>query len=109
LVTNRYNVSIAVHRSLTSLVSWDAVSENEIKLTYAIPSHPKSSQSSCDITITLLFLPNTRRLAAARVDGLGPNVDISEIVDYHVQSDDVRGLIAASVSAARDAMATGRW
>jgi hypothetical protein len=107
---NRYNVSLAVHRSLTSLVSWESVSENEIKLTYGIPTHSKLSRtpkSVCDITITLLFLPNTRRLAAARVDGLSPNVDISEIVDYHVQSDDVRGLIAASLAAARDAQASG--
>src|ERR1700722_8894724 len=94
----RYTAALAIHQSITSLLSSHAVSENELRLTYLIP-HPVLQPT--ELIITLLFLPNTRRLAAAQVTGLRPDIDVGELVDSHVQVDDVQGLIAAILALAR--------
>jgi len=72
-----YTASLAIHQSIASLVSFDSVSENELRLTYLIDddhSHLHTS-SRLEPTITLLFTPNTRQLAAATVTGLPPDID----------------------------------
>lgn len=47
----------------------------------------------------MLFVPNTRRLADAHIEGL--RTEVGDIVDAHVQANDVPGLIAAILARAR--------
>lgn len=98
MVWCRYTSSLALHRSLLSLTSSHSASENELRLTYAL-----SPPEDREITLTLIFLPNTRQLAAANVDGLPPGTDVAELVDTHVQRNDVPGLVAAIVARGRAA------
>lgn len=84
---------------MIEMVSAKAVSENELHLAYRVG--PKGRE----VLITLLFQPNTQQLAAARIDGLGTDeyedIDLEEVVDAHVQVNDVRGLVAAVLARAR--------
>ncbi|KII94143.1 hypothetical protein PLICRDRAFT_50127 [Plicaturopsis crispa FD-325 SS-3] len=96
-----YTSSLALHRSLLSLTSSHSASENELRLTYALS--PPHAPDDREITLTLIFLPNTRQLAAANVDGLPPGTDVAELVDTHVQRNDVPGLVAAIVARGRAA------
>jgi hypothetical protein len=91
--------SLAIHQSLASLLSSHSVSENELRLTYRIPASAQRPPS--ELTLTLIFLPNTRQLAAAHVTGFDTDIDISEIVDSHVHVDDAPGLVAAILARAR--------
>lgn len=66
-------------------------------LTYLVPRSPTST-----VTITLVFVPNTRQLASAEVEGEGiEGVDVAEVVDSHVLTNDVSGLVAAVMARAR--------
>lgn len=51
------------------------------------------------MAIALLFVPNTRGLADAQVEGL--DTDSGDVVAAHVQANDVSGLIAALLAKAR--------
>lgn len=53
-----------------------------------------------EVCITLLFIPNTRRLAEARVEGVEEHV-IGDVVDAHVMENDVSGLVWAVLARAR--------
>jgi len=53
-----------------------------------------------ELTITLLFIPNTRQLAEAQVQGVD-DIDVAEVVDSHVLMNDVPGLVAAVLARAR--------
>lgn len=105
MVWCRYTSSLALHRSLLSLTSSHSASENELRLTYALSPPDALSPPPADreITLTLIFLPNTRQLAAANVDGLPPGTDVAELVDTLVQRNDVPGLVAAIVARGRAA------
>lgn len=82
----RFSASLDLHRSIMSLVSSDSPSENSLVLTYSIPPR--------EVIITLVFIPNTRQLASAQVDGVD-EMDVAEVVDSHVLRNDVSGLVAA--------------
>lgn len=88
---------MTIHRSIHNLHESHSASENELRLKYKIePSHR--------ITITLIFAPDTRQLAAATVDGLEElGVETGDVVDAHVQINDVHGLVAAILARARHA------
>ncbi|KAI0071775.1 hypothetical protein K474DRAFT_1668617 [Panus rudis PR-1116 ss-1] len=88
-----FTASLKLHQNLFSLESHHAPSENELHLTYSMDTPPHR------LKIVLLFVPNTRRLADAQVEGL--DMDIAEVVGSHVQSNDVPGLIAALLALAR--------
>ena len=79
-------------------------SENELWVTYNVASSP--SDNPILIMISLIFAPDTRHLAAAEVTGLnGLGVDVGEVIDKHIQTNDVRGLIADVLSHVRVSLA----
>ncbi|KAI0761106.1 hypothetical protein BC629DRAFT_1546313 [Irpex lacteus] len=95
-----YSASLTLSKSLHFLKSYTSPSENELHLSYAIPSST-GGRAAHDISITLLFLPNTRQLADARIAGLPSNSDMSDVIGARIQSNDVPGLIAAVLARAR--------
>lgn len=106
----RYTASLALHRSLFSLVSTKSIAENELELTYEVPrsttgSSPRSQLSkSVTFTLTLLFHPNTRTLADASVvspDAGVSGLNLSDLIGSHVQSNDVLGLVRGITSRVR--------
>jgi len=94
-----FTASLALHRSLHSLESFRSVSENELHLTYSITPTSGPETRRRPIRIVLLFVPNTRQLADAQIEGL--KEDVGDIVGAHVQANDVLGLLAAVLSRAR--------
>jgi hypothetical protein len=70
-----------------------SISENELVLSYAIdpPNGSAKTKGERVVVVVLLFLPNTRQLADARIEGL--EVDMTNVVDSYVQANDVPGLI----------------
>ena len=56
----RYQAAVSLHKSLMSLDKFETPSENELQLTYSLPKSRKA-------TIALVFLPNTRKIAEARL------------------------------------------
>ena len=72
-------------------------------LSYAIDPLAKTKNPRI-VTITLLFLPNTRQLADVRIEGLD-ELDMTNVVDSHVQANDVPGLIWNIVTRARQTLA----
>ncbi|TFK37978.1 hypothetical protein BDQ12DRAFT_698888 [Crucibulum laeve] len=93
-----YTASLTLHRSIHNLHESHVVSGNELRLDYSIPSSSTTEAPPLNITITLIFAPDTRKLAAANVEGLD---DIDELIDSHVQLGDVHGLVAVVLSTAR--------
>ncbi len=98
----RYSASLALHRSLFSLHESKLLAENELALTYNIEQRRK--RKPCTITVTLLFHPNTRRIADATIsssDALVSEMNFADLVGSHVQSNDVLGLIRAIMARVR--------
>ncbi|KAF9236670.1 hypothetical protein BU15DRAFT_63837 [Melanogaster broomeanus] len=94
--------SLTIHRSLLSLKSSHAESENELRLTYSIdPPASSPSSSSKDLVLTLLFIPNTRQLASADVSLGGVVLDLGDVIDAHVQANDISGLVWAILARVR--------
>ncbi|KAI0319857.1 hypothetical protein OF83DRAFT_1108171 [Amylostereum chailletii] len=100
-----YTASLALHRSLLSMESSHSVSENELRLAYAVehPQSPGTKSKPRIVTVVLLFLPNTRQLADARVEGMD-SVDMSSVISAYVQANDVPGLLWAIMGRARQAL-----
>ena len=71
-------------------------SENELQLIYRITSTPEMRE----LKVKLLFVPNTWELADAEITGI--DEDLSYLVDRHVRSNDVPGLLLALLVRARD-------
>lgn len=98
----RFTASLALHRMLFSLVSHKIVAENEIQLTYSV-----STQTPSDITITLLFQPNTRCLADASISSPDPSLaglNLADLIGSHVHSNDVLGLVRGILARARNSL-----
>lgn len=101
----RFSGSLALHRSISSLEDSHSESENELRLTYKLDMPPPTP--SHRIIITLIFEPDTKRLATAEMTGLEElGVDVGDVVDAHVQVNDVHGLVAAILASARAAVST---
>ncbi|KAF9524662.1 hypothetical protein CPB83DRAFT_797617 [Crepidotus variabilis] len=99
-----YTASIALHSSISNLEESHSSSENELRLTYKLDS--TSSSPPHRIGITLLFAPDTRQLADAQIIGLEElGAEIGDLIDAHVQVDDVHGLVAGILMRARAALA----
>ncbi|KAH9940819.1 uncharacterized protein BXZ73DRAFT_42544 [Epithele typhae] len=96
-VADRYTAALRLHRSLMSLEETHAESENELHLTYGVV--PQEGGERRRIAVKLLFVPNTRQLADAQVEGLSE--DAGDVVGAHIQANDVPGLIAALLARAR--------
>lgn len=93
LVGIRFQASLALHRRLFRHVSYTSPSENELHITCIAQSSPRI------VIIMMIFVPNTRRLADAHVEGL--ETEAGDVVDAYVQANDVHGLIAAILARAR--------
>ncbi|KAG1862932.1 hypothetical protein C8R48DRAFT_708988 [Suillus tomentosus] len=87
-----FSTTTLTYHALVSLLSAHSESDNELRLTYRV--HER------EVCITLLFIPNTRRLAEARVEGVEEHV-IGDVVDAHVMENDVSGLVWAVLARAR--------
>ncbi|KAG1862971.1 hypothetical protein C8R48DRAFT_762064 [Suillus tomentosus] len=70
-----FSTTTLTYHALVSLLSAHSESNNELRLTYRV--HER------EVCITLLFIPNTRRLAEARAEGVEEHV-IGDVVDAHV-------------------------
>lgn len=99
---HRYTASLALHRSISNLDESHSVSENELQLTYKVDLPPPSPPHR--VTISLIFAPDTRQLAAVQASGFQElGVETADVIDAHVQVDDPHGLIAALLARARAA------
>ncbi|KAG2119826.1 uncharacterized protein F5147DRAFT_665502, partial [Suillus discolor] len=87
-----FSITTLTYHALVSLLSAHSESDNELRLTYRV--HER------EVCITLPFIPNTRRLAEARVEGVEEHV-IGDVVDAHVMENDVSGLVSAVLVRAR--------
>ncbi|KAG6902153.1 hypothetical protein C0995_003627 [Termitomyces sp. Mi166 len=96
-----YTASTKLHRSMVDLQESKAVSENELRYTYGIDSLVEGEPPH-RITITLIFAPDTGKLAAVQTEGLEElGVDVGDLIEAHIQVDDVQGVIAAILGRAR--------
>ncbi|KAL0569000.1 hypothetical protein V5O48_012969 [Marasmius crinis-equi] len=94
-----FTASLALHRSMQSLENMEMISQNEIRLRYRI-DNPRVQGAL--VTITLIFVPDSRQLAAADVVGLDElGVDPGDVVEAHIQMNNVQGLLSAILSRAR--------
>ncbi|KAG6335230.1 hypothetical protein ID866_3856 [Astraeus odoratus] len=84
--------------SLLSLKSSHAESDNELRLTYYIES---PSNGPKELVLTLLFIPNTRQLASASVLYDGADLDLGDVIDAHIQANDIPGLVWAVLARVR--------
>ena len=89
--------ALALHRSLLSLETAHSESENELHLSYNVVTRDTATRRQ--IFLKLLFVPNSRQLADAQVEGL--EEDVGDVIGAHIQANDVPGLIAAVLSRAR--------
>ncbi|KAJ7174265.1 hypothetical protein C8R46DRAFT_1174704 [Mycena filopes] len=93
---DQHMASLALHKSVLNIHDSESVSENERRLTYTVRRR--------QITITLIFQPNTKQLATASVDGLDElGIDVAELLDSHIHTNDAHGLVAAILAMARAA------
>ncbi|KAJ7087338.1 hypothetical protein B0H15DRAFT_950214 [Mycena belliarum] len=93
---DQHMAALALNRSVLDIHDYQSVSENEVRITYLVRRR--------QISITLIFVPNTKHLAAASVSGMDTfGLDVAEVVDLHIHNGDARGLIAAVLALARAA------
>ncbi|KAJ4469578.1 hypothetical protein J3R30DRAFT_3345425 [Lentinula aciculospora] len=91
--------SLMIHRSMQGLEDIEAISDNELRLQYCVEDQQGRSRS---ISITLIFVPNSRQLAAANVRGMEDvGIDFSDAIEGHLQMNNIRGMIAAILGRTR--------
>ncbi|KAJ3989338.1 hypothetical protein F5890DRAFT_1591972 [Lentinula detonsa] len=90
--------SLSIHRSMQGLENIKAMSENELRLQYSVENKHGSFRS---ISITLIFVPNSRLLASANVQGM-EGVDFSDVIEAHLQMNNIRGMLAAILARTRE-------
>ncbi|KAF9267824.1 hypothetical protein L218DRAFT_919570 [Marasmius fiardii PR-910] len=94
-----FTASLALHRSMQNLEDMEMISQNEIRLHYRV-DNPRVRGAV--VRITLIFVPDSRQLASADVAGLDElGVDPGDVIDAHIQMNNVQGLISAVLSRAR--------
>ena len=91
----RYTAAIVLHQSVLASEAFRVESENELQLAYGLTS----TSEPCQLNVNLIFVPNTRQLADAGIGGIEEY--LSHLVDPHVRSNDVRGLLAAVLARVR--------
>ncbi|THV05532.1 hypothetical protein K435DRAFT_816281 [Dendrothele bispora CBS 962.96] len=92
--------SLAFHRSMQDLEEMNSVSDNELRLKYRIEDNRGYSHF---IVITLIFVPDTRQLASVDVHGVQEiGVDLGDVIDAHIETNNVRGLLSAILARARE-------
>lgn len=99
LVFFRYTTSLKLQQSLCNIEDSYSASENEHRLTYKIDRPPNPPHH---IVITLIYAPDTRRLAAVQTSGLDEiGVEVGDLVDTYVQVNDAYSLVTAILARAR--------
>lgn len=99
---HRLTGSLMIHRSMQGLEVMEAISENELRLQYGVEDKHGRSRS---ISITLIFVPNSRKLAAANANVQGMEefaIDFSDIIEAHLQMNNIRGMLAAILARTRE-------
>ncbi|KAF5387291.1 hypothetical protein D9757_005807 [Collybiopsis confluens] len=92
--------SLMLHRSMQGLEEFEAASENELRLRYCIDTLNGCTRP---LTITLLFVPNTRQLATVNVQGLeGSKLNLADIIDSYVQMNSVPGVVGTILAYGRE-------
>ncbi|KAH0578311.1 hypothetical protein J132_10968 [Termitomyces sp. J132] len=96
-----YTASTNLHRSMVDLQTSHAASENEVRYTYGIEPQVEGELPH-RVTITLIFAPDTGKLAAVQTEGLEElGVAVGDVIEAHLQIGDVQGVIAAILGRAR--------
>ena len=99
LVFFRFITSRELQQSLCNIEESYSASENEHRLTYKIDRPPNAPHH---ILITLIYAPDTRRLAAVQTSGLDEiGVEVGDLVDTYVSVNDVHSLVTAILARAR--------
>ena len=99
LVFFRLITSRELQKSLCNIEESYSASENEHRLTYKIDRPPNPPHH---ILITLIYAPDTRRLAAVQTSGLDDiGVEVGDLVDTYVQVNDMYSLVTAILARAR--------
>lgn len=102
LVFSRYTASLALQRSLCNIENSYSASENEHRLIYKIDRPPQPPHR---ITITLIYAPDTRQLAAVQTSGLDEiGVQVEDLIDTSVQVNEVRSLVTGILARVRTAV-----
>lgn len=92
---------ISAHCALEGLQSSHIAAENELRLVYDLISR-EDLRSSRRIVIALIFVPNSRRLSHAVVEGFDDDeLDVDGLVSAFVNSNDVPGLVASVLNHGR--------
>ncbi|KAH0578238.1 hypothetical protein H2248_004016 [Termitomyces sp. 'cryptogamus'] len=85
----RYTALTNLHRSMVNLQTSHAASENELRFTYGIDPQVEGELPH-RVTITLLFAPDTGKLAVVQTEGLGElGVVVGDVIEAHLQIGDV--------------------
>ncbi|KAG5353132.1 hypothetical protein C0989_010154 [Termitomyces sp. Mn162] len=96
-----YTASTNLHRSMVDLQTSHAASENEVRYTYGIDPQVEGELPH-RVTITLIFAPDTGKLAAVQTEGLEElGVAVGDVIEAHLQIGDAQGVIAAILGRAR--------
>ncbi|KAJ3721131.1 hypothetical protein EV361DRAFT_790249 [Lentinula raphanica] len=90
--------SLSIHRSMEGLTDIKAISDNELRLRYQVENKYGRSRQ---VSITLIFVPNSRLLASAEVQGV-EEVDFSDVIEAHIQMNNIRGMLAAILARTRE-------
>ncbi|GJJ14864.1 hypothetical protein Clacol_009132 [Clathrus columnatus] len=93
-LNNWYSAAVSLHKSLMSLESFETPTDNELRVTYALPKGRRA-------TLQLIFKPGTRQLAEASLLNSSFKIDIQELVSIHAISNDVPGLLRAVLARLR--------
>ncbi|TFK68347.1 hypothetical protein BDN72DRAFT_898210 [Pluteus cervinus] len=95
-----YTAALSFHRSLLDLEESHSETANKLQLTYNLDSAPNAPRRQ--VTISLTFAPDTRRLFEVQVEGLEDlAVDFNDIIETYMRVDDVAALIATVLQKAR--------
>ncbi|KAH8825851.1 hypothetical protein DL96DRAFT_1530418 [Flagelloscypha sp. PMI_526] len=93
-----FTASISVHCWIHNLHESVAVSDNELRLTYALPGDQK-------VVIHIVYIPGTKQLASVEAEGVEElGLDVQYMLDGYVRANDVQGAVSAVLSAARGAV-----
>lgn len=90
-----YTASLSLHRAMHNLLQSHSETENSLHLTYLVEEGKRK------VDIKLVFVPSTRMLDSAMIDGLGEGVDVEELVESCVERNDVAGLVGGVLARAR--------
>ncbi|KAF5350277.1 hypothetical protein D9758_007807 [Tetrapyrgos nigripes] len=94
-----FMASLAFHRSIQDLEEMNSVSDNALELKYRLEDVKGEFHS---MTVTLIFMPDTRQLASVEIgDTREVGDELAEVIDAHISTNNVRGLLSAILARAR--------